>query len=84
MEQRALNNIGKVLTVEQAKPYTYLEVMVPADNQKLWLAVNHFDVSPGEQVRWGSSMVMKDFESKTLGRVFDQVLFVDKLEKTTP
>ena len=79
--EQSLTNEGKVLTVEQTPNYTYLEVQALANGLGYWLATTHLDVKPGDNVRWGKFTIMKNFESKALGRVFKQVLFVNSIEK---
>lgn len=68
-------NSGKVLQVLQAGSYTYAEV--EAEGQKVWIAGGPIQIKAGDSVQWGSYMVMNNFNSKTLNRTFDQILFVD-------
>lgn len=72
----ATPNTGKVLQVLQAAGYTYAEVDTQG-GQKIWIAGGPLQVKPGDSVQWGSYAVMENFNSKTLGRTFDQILFVN-------
>lgn len=66
---------GTVLSTMDAGGYTYVEL----DNQgdKTWIAGPLTMVSVGETVSApGSGMPMKDFNSKALGRTFDEIFFV--------
>lgn len=72
------DNTGKVLNIAQAGPYTYVEV--DQNGRSVWLAGNRADVAVGDQVRWGNSAVMRNFTSKSLNRVFDQILFVSSIQ----
>lgn len=72
----ATPNTGKVIQLLQGSGYTYAEVET-AGGQKVWIAGGHIDVKPGDVVQWGDYAVMTNFNAKSLGRVFDQILFVN-------
>ena len=57
--------------------YTYAEIAT-ASGQKVWIAGSQIDVKPGTEVQWGNYAVMRDFEAKSLGRKFPEILFVDR------
>lgn len=68
-------NEGKVLSTLDAPGYTYMEL---ANTEKrFWIAAPTTRVKVGDRVRFEQSMVMKNFNSKTLNRTFDQVIFVN-------
>lgn len=67
-------NVGKVLQVQQAGIYTYAEV--DWRGQRVWVAGSQIDVKPGDEVQWGEFSVMRNFEAKSLGRTFGEILFV--------
>ncbi|RLA34505.1 MAG: hypothetical protein DRR03_06570 [Gammaproteobacteria bacterium] len=71
-------NQGKVVSVQQAGGYTYIEVN--SNGKTLWLASSPVRVAPGDDVRWGDSAVMRNFTSKSLGRTFDELLFVSGVQ----
>ncbi len=64
---------GKVLEARNVEGYTYLKLQTAAG--EVWAAVPTSSVKPGAQVVIGNSMVMKNFESRTLKRKFDSILF---------
>lgn len=71
-------NRGKVLQLQNgALGYTYAEVQL-VTGQKVWMAGTKIDIQPGAQVEWGHANVMRDFQSKSLGRTFAEILFVDR------
>ncbi len=70
---------GKVLEVLNASNYTYLRVDTGRD--KIWLAAPQLNIKPGEKVTFSSGLPMKNFESKTLGRTFDTVYFVERVSR---
>lgn len=68
-------NEGKVLSTLDAPGYTYMEL---ANTEKrFWIAAPTTRVKVGDRIRFEQSMVMKNFNSKTLNRTFDQVIFVN-------
>lgn len=69
---------GIVKQVIQAGTYTYLEV--ENGGNLYWLAGNHVEFKEGDAVRWGAFSPMRNFQSKTLNRVFPLVLFVGAIE----
>ncbi|MBC5765730.1 hypothetical protein H8R02_14775 [Ramlibacter sp. GTP1] len=74
--QPASPNSGKVLQVMHGGGYSYAEVQL-ASGDKVWVAGQQIDVKPGKQVQWGNYMVMRDFNSRSLGRTFPEILFVE-------
>lgn len=68
-------NEGKVLATMDAPGYTYMEL---ANTEKrFWIAAPTTRVKVGDRVRFDQSLVMKNFNSKTLNRTFDQIIFVN-------
>jgi hypothetical protein len=74
--QPAPRNSGKVLQVLQGGGYTYVEVQ-QGSGDKVWVAGQQIDIQPGKEVQWGNAMVMRDFNSRSLGRSFPEILFVE-------
>ena len=64
---------GEVLEARQVDGYTYLRLKTASG--ETWAAVPITPLKPGSQVTIGQSMVMKDFESKSLKRKFDTLVF---------
>ena len=64
---------GKVVERIDASPYTYLKLA--AATGEVWAAVPTTDVKVGEEVTVVGSIEMKDYESPSLKRKFDKVLF---------
>ena len=68
-------NEGKVLATLDAPGYTYMEL---ANTEKrFWIAAPTTKVKVGDRIRFEQSLVMKNFNSKTLNRTFDQIIFVN-------
>ncbi|MBA4423600.1 MAG: hypothetical protein C0390_10990 [Syntrophus sp. (in: bacteria)] len=68
---------GKVLQVMEAGSYTYLEV--EEKGQKLWIAALKTKISKGDIVEFPDSKPMEKFESKTLKRTFDKIIFAESI-----
>ncbi|HVN43347.1 MAG TPA: hypothetical protein VMT50_11215 [Steroidobacteraceae bacterium] len=64
---------GEVLETIDGGQYTYLRLKTK-DGEN-WAAVLHADVKKGAQVTIDNPMVMANFESKTLHRTFDKIIF---------
>ena len=76
-QQAPARNIGKVLQVQDGGGYTYAEVQTAA-GQKVWIAGSQIDARPGTEVQWGNFAVMRNFEARSIGKSFPEILFVDR------
>ncbi len=68
-------NEGKVLSTLDAPGYTYMELA--NTEKKFWVAAPTMRVKVGDRVRFDQSLVMKNFNSKTHNRTFDQIIFAN-------
>ena len=68
---------GKVLQVMDAGSYIYLEV--EEKGKKLWVAALKIKAAKGDTVEFPDSPPMENFQSKTLKRTFDKIIFVENL-----
>lgn len=64
---------GEVLEVKDVDTYTYLRLKTR--DGETWAAVNKAPVKKGAAVTIENAVVMTDFESKTLKRKFDRIVF---------
>jgi hypothetical protein len=64
---------GQVLETAQAAGYTYLRLKTASG--EIWAAVPAATVAKGAQVTIARPMTMQNFESRSLGRSFDKILF---------
>jgi len=78
-KKSAAPQTGKVLEVLNASNYTYLRV--DTGKEKIWLAGPQTKVKPGEKIMFGAGLPMKNFQSKSLGRTFETVYFVDQVAR---
>jgi len=69
-------NSGTVRSTEDAAGYTYIELETDAGDI-VWLAVPQTEVAVADRVAWQGGSVMMNFESRSLGKTFPEILFVD-------
>lgn len=65
---------GKVLETMNSGGYSYVRIQ-KKNNDKIWVAVPESPVKVGTQMSFQPGMEMKNFESKSLKRTFDSVIF---------
>lgn len=71
--QQAASLKGEVLEVRDVDSYTYLRLKTAEG--ETWVAVPTTAVKKGARVTIGNTMEMKNFESRTLKRKFDRIVF---------
>ncbi len=64
---------GQVIEHIAASPYSYVRIRTSKGD--VWAAVNEARIEKGSQVTVSSPMLMKDFESKSLNRTFEEIYF---------
>lgn len=67
---------GKVLQTMSSGGYTYIELKKKS-GEKVWLAVPVTEIPLGSQQTFNPGMVMPNFESRTLKRTFDSIIFTE-------
>jgi len=72
-------HVGKVIDFMDAGDYTY--VQLNENNNEYWIAIPKTDVQKDEKLTFSEFIEMKNFESKTLKRTFETVLFVQDAQK---
>jgi hypothetical protein len=72
-EQPAGSLSGKVVESMNSGSYTY--VNIEKDKKKTWVAIPKTDVKVGQEMSFYPGQVMLNFESKTLNRTFDAIIF---------
>lgn len=66
---------GTVKEMMHAAGYTYMNVDT-GSGKKVWIAATMMRVKPENTVQWADAAVMRNFNSKSLHRTFDEILFV--------
>lgn len=69
---------GKVLQTMDSGGYTYVNIQ-KKNGEKVWVAAPVATVIVGTEVSFKGGMEMVDFESKSLKRKFDRILFADAI-----
>ena len=64
---------GKVLETMDSGRYTY--VLLEEEDGNLWVAIPRMEVKTGQEISLRNGIEMKDFESKTLDRIFPKIIF---------
>ncbi len=64
---------GKVVETMNSGGYTY--VLLEKAGKKTWVAVPEMKVVKGKKMSFQPGMVMENFESKTLKRKFEKIVF---------
>ena len=64
---------GTVVETMDSGGYTYMKIKTQAG--EMWTAVNQAKVKKGQTVTIATPMLMENFESKTLKRKFDKIVF---------
>ncbi|MBN1407330.1 MAG: SH3-like domain-containing protein [Calditrichaceae bacterium] len=68
----------KVVEVTQAKAYTYLKVK--ENSKEYWMAINKSEtIKEDDIIYYNIGLEMKNFKSEDLNRIFDTILFVEKI-----
>ncbi len=66
---------AKVTQTMNSGGYTYVEA-ADEKGQKLWLALPEMKVSVGDNIEYPETPPMVNFQSKTLKKTFDKILFI--------
>lgn len=67
---------GKVLQTMDSGGYTYIHLQ-KKNGENVWVAIAATNVRTGSQISFKGGMEMVNFESKTLKRTFDKIIFAD-------
>jgi len=74
---------GKILQSMDSGGYTYVYLQ-KKDGEKVWVAAPATAVTVGSQIVFQGGMEMVNFESKSLKRKFDKILFADAVISDAP
>ena len=72
---------GTVVDTLNGGGYTYLQI--DDTKKKYWVAVEGTKVEKGTEVRFTEELRAKNFESKSLNRTFDEIVFASNLQYRT-
>jgi hypothetical protein len=72
---------GKILETMDSGGYTYMHIQ-KKNGDKIWVAVTVTPVKVGSQISFKGGAEMTNFESKTLKRTFEKIVFADGVIST--
>ena len=78
--QKNERHIAKVIDKISASGYNYLKVT--ENKNEYWIAVPSMEIEVGETIYFSKFMVMEDFNSPTIDKTFDEILFVEDARKS--
>ena len=78
--QKNERHIAQVIDKISAGGYNYLQVS--ENKNEYWIAVPTMEIEVGETVYFSKFMVMEEFNSPTIDRTFDEILFVEDARKS--
>jgi len=64
---------GKILEIKGVMGYKYLKVN--EEGKELWVAIANAPVAVGDKIGYDKKTIMHNFESKTLGQKFEEIIF---------
>ena len=68
---------GKVLEIQGVMGYKYLKV--DENGTQHWVAIANAPVAVGDRVGYDKRTIMHDFESKSLGKTFKEIIFASEV-----
>lgn len=71
----------KGIVVEKMNASNYTYMLLKNNDKEIWIAGPSTNVNEGETIYYSEGMEMKNFESKSLGKTFESIFFVDKVSK---
>ena len=72
---------GKVLETMNSGGYSYV-LLEKKDGKKIWVAVGETSIKTGDKISFKPGMEMVNFESKSLKRTFDSIIFSEGIAST--
>ena len=72
---------GKVLQTMNSGGYSYV-LLEKKDGKKIWVAVGETPIKAGDKINFKPGMEMVNFESKSLKRTFDSIIFSEGIITT--
>lgn len=76
--------IRKITSIEILQTSSYTYIKGKENNSEIWLAIRRMDVEKGKILYFNGNktLEMHNFKSKELNRVFETILFLDKVSYT--
>jgi len=77
-----VSEIHKIQIIESLNVGNYTYINVNENKEKYWMAISKAPVTVGETYYYDGGSVMKNFESKELGKTFDLITFAEGIRPT--
>ncbi len=77
VQKKAHIHYGRILEKKEVMGYDYLRV--EENGTKRWIAIAKAPVAVGDTIGYDTRTIMKHFQSKSLGRVFDEIVFANEV-----
>tara|TARA_R110001583_G_C5671699_1_gene411431 strand:+ start:28237 stop:29187 length:951 start_codon:yes stop_codon:yes gene_type:complete len=68
---------GLVTEVITSAGYSY--IAVTTNNKQVWLAAPQSNVAKQDKISWSQGSTMHNFQSRSLDKVFEEIIFVDRI-----
>lgn len=68
------------IVAESMNAAGYSFIRVDENGSSLWLAAPETALEVGQSIRWSGGGQMRNFTSRSLNRVFDEIIFVDSVQ----
>jgi hypothetical protein len=68
---------GEILSIDNAMGYKYLKVK--ENDKELWVAIANAPVKVGEKIGYDKNTIMKNFKSKSLKKIFKEIIFASNV-----
>lgn len=79
-EQANGAHTGVIVSIMNSAGYSYIEV--EENGSKLWLAAPIVEFTAGQMIQWIGGSPMRNFSSKSLDRIFEEIYFVVGVQLT--
>ncbi|MDO6759315.1 hypothetical protein Q4566_03815 [Tamlana sp. 2_MG-2023] len=76
-EDLASENTHKIIVTEKISSGGYIYLKVKENEEEYWMSIPDRQIEIGATYYYDGGMVMKNFESKTLNRTFENVIFAE-------
>lgn len=76
------SNSHKIIINEVVDGGSYAYIKVKENENEYWMAIPNSNIVVGETYYYNGGMVMKNFESKQLNKIFDRIIFAEGIRQT--
>jgi len=81
-QQPASQAVQRGIVEESMNAAGYSFIRVDQNGNSIWLAVPEISIDVGQSISWSGGAPMRNFNSRSLGRTFDEILFVNAVHSS--